>query len=390
MPLRRILDLTEAIYDAGVGGTPWTVIGSGLTGLLTAQSGTVFVDDGTSDQPELLYRADFPMKAAVAYQDHYRSVDLWTNRAGQAAARQGATARPRVWTSGNLVPDSEFLQSEFYVDFGRALGLRYVVGTVLPLGAAGVMPIGFHRPEGAAPFGETERRLLLCLLPHLRRSLQLRHHLRGAPAGASPNEAALDAMSLGVVVVNSEMLILTANASAQAMATDGSVVTIRRGAAGGAAARLVLTAGNHSDGKALATLVRAAALGGTSGGAVLLRTDGDGMGIAAVVAPLPSQLSGNPNVSGGRIFGQALILLRDLTKAPSPPSTSVLRDLFGLTRAEAETASALSGGATKEAVAVARGLRVTTVRTQVRAILGKTGATNLRDLERLLGHLPKV
>jgi DNA-binding NarL/FixJ family response regulator len=65
----------------------------------------------------------------------------------------------------------------------------------------------------------------------------------------------------------------------------------------------------------------------------------------------------------------------------------VLRDLFGLTRTEAAVAQALVGGATKSAVAAARGLRETTVRTHVRALLGKTGAANLRELERLLAGL---
>ena len=54
----------------------------------------------------------------------------YTTRAA-AAVMGGAHARgARVWTSGTLVPDAEFLRSEFYGDFGRALGLRYVVGTV--------------------------------------------------------------------------------------------------------------------------------------------------------------------------------------------------------------------------------------------------------------------
>jgi DNA-binding NarL/FixJ family response regulator len=45
------------------------------------------------------------------------------------------------------------------------------------------------------------------------------------------------------------------------------------------------------------------------------------------------------------------------------------------------------GGATKEAVATLRHSQVSTVRTQVRSILEKTGAANLRDLERILAGL---
>jgi DNA-binding NarL/FixJ family response regulator len=50
-------------------------------------------------------------------------------------------------------------------------------------------------------------------------------------------------------------------------------------------------------------------------------------------------------------------------------------------------ARALSGGVTKRAVAEARGLREATVRTQFRAVLEKTGAANLRGLERMLASL---
>ncbi|KFG69534.1 hypothetical protein JH26_09785 [Microvirga sp. BSC39] len=84
---------------------------------------------------------------------------------------------------------------------------------------------------------------------------------------------------------------------------------------------------------------------------------------------------------------RALVLLRDLSATREPPAAALLRDLFGLTMNEAEVARALYGGVTKEAVAAARGLRVTTIKTQVDAILAKTGAANLRDLERLLGSL---
>ena len=64
-----------------------------------------------------------------------------------------------------------------------------------------------------------------------------------------------------------------------------------------------------------------------------------------------------------------------------------MRELFGLTPAEAEVALALVGGATKGAVARQRRSQVSTVNTQVRSILAKTGTANLRDFERLLGGL---
>ena len=89
----------------------------------------------------------------------------------------------------------------------------------------------------------------------------------------------------------------------------------------------------------------------------------------------------------GTVPGRALVLLRNLGPASGLPASTLLRDLFGLTRSEAEVARALAGGATKARVAAERGLRETTIRTHVRALLDKTGAANLRELERLLAGL---
>jgi DNA-binding NarL/FixJ family response regulator len=148
-----------------------------------------------------------------------------------------------------------------------------------------------------------------------------------------------------------------------------------------------LSAHHHADAAALGALVKATASGGAPGGAVRVRNELGVATLAALVAPLPRRLSDAPGGPAGRVENQALILLRDLTAHPAAPATELLRDLFGLTRAEAEVARALAGGATKAAVAQARGIGETTVRTQVRALLTKTGAANLRDLERLLARV---
>jgi DNA-binding NarL/FixJ family response regulator len=110
--------------------------------------------------------------------------------------------------------------------------------------------------------------------------------------------------------------------------------------------------------------------------------------LAALISPLPRRLAdAPPDGLSGRVAGQALVLLRDLTAASRAPDAELLRRLFGLTPAEAEVACALYGGATKSAVAAQRGLKESTIRSQVDAILLKTGTTNLRDLERLLASL---
>ena len=386
---RQLLALVEEIYDAATGATPWNTVCKGLMRLVGAQSASLMVGDFAAGRADLLYHADIPMDAVLAYRNHYREVDLWTIRAAEATARHGIGARPKVWISGHLVPDREFLRSEFYADFGRHYGLRYVVGTVVPLGAAGMMPIGLHRPEDAPPFNELDAQLLGCVLPHLRRALQLRHQLKPAASSVAPELAALDALSVGVLVVDAELHVLTANMTAEMMMAGGSAIrSIHRGANG--TRQTIAAAANHKDNTSLSALVRATALGGSAGGAVRLRDVDGGAMLAALVTPLPRRMLGKVGELAGRVAGQALILLRELSASQEPPKAELLRNLFGFTPAEAEVARALVGGATRSMVAVKRGTQVSTVRTQVRSVLEKTGAANLRDLERLLSCLQAV
>lgn len=380
-----LLALTEDIYDAATGGTPWSVVGKSLQNLFGARSAALMTGDFATGCADLLYHAEIPLDAVTRYQTHYRKVDLWTNRAAALAARPALAVRPKVWISGHLVPDSEFLKSEFYGDFGRRLGLRYVVGTVVPLGAAGLMPIGLHRSERDRPFADADARLLEVVLRHLRRAMQLRHHLRAASA-MTLELAALNVLSTGVLVVDAEMAVLVANTAAEMMATETSAIRLLATGARGSV-RMTACVIDRGDNGRLSALVRQTALAGGAGGGLRLHDTEGTTTLAALVAPLPQGLTGARDGCTGRAVGRALILLRRLTGSRDPLRVDLLRNLFGLTLAEGEVACALAGGVTKEAVAARRGSKFSTVHTQVRSILAKTGTANLRELERLMNSL---
>jgi hypothetical protein len=364
---RALLGLTDAIYDAAAEPGSWSAVGAGLLELFGARSASIMVGQPAGGDTRLLYHGDLPLDAVAAYRDHYRTVDLWTNRAAEAVSRAGCPARPRVWRSGTLVSDAEFLRSEFYADFGRRLGLRYVVGTVIPVDGVTFIPIGLHRPAAAGHFDAVHVRMLERLVPHLRRAMLLRERLAPAAAGAASGLAALDALATGVVVADAGLRVLFANGAAEALAGPDGPYRFLRATRSEASATLI--ANHRSEAAALAGLVGAVAREGAAGGAVGLRDGTGATVVAALVAPLPSRPLRLEDGPTGRISGQALILLRDMRPRPLQLPPGVLADLFGLTRAESEVALALMGGATKETVAATRGARVTTVRTQVRAVL---------------------
>jgi DNA-binding CsgD family transcriptional regulator len=71
-------------------------------------------------------------------------------------------------------------------------------------------------------------------------------------------------------------------------------------------------------------------------------------------------------------------------------SPQVFMQLYGLSPAEARLAQSLCQGQSVEEHAERFQVSVNTVRTQVRAILGKTGCARQQDLVRMLAALPTV
>ncbi len=66
------------------------------------------------------------------------------------------------------------------------------------------------------------------------------------------------------------------------------------------------------------------------------------------------------------------------------PSVAVLRTRFGLSPAEAQIAHAIANGTALRAIAAKRDTSIQTVRSQVKAIFRKTGATSQMRLVALI------
>jgi hypothetical protein len=86
---QALLGLTDAIYDAATGPGSWSAVGDDLLELFGARSSSIMVGTLAAGDARVLYHGNLPLDAVAAYRDHYRTVDLWTNRAAQAIARAG-------------------------------------------------------------------------------------------------------------------------------------------------------------------------------------------------------------------------------------------------------------------------------------------------------------
>jgi DNA-binding CsgD family transcriptional regulator len=87
--------------------------------------------------------------------------------------------------------------------------------------------------------------------------------------------------------------------------------------------------------------------------------------------------------------GLAVLVLAPVT-TPAAPDTGLIRSLFGLSPGEARVARAIAQGRTIDQIAEESGVSRETVRTQVKAILAKTGTSRQAEMALLLAGLPKM
>ena len=231
------------------------------------------------------------------------------------------------------------------------------------------MPLGVLRRSTAA-FDTREARLLEGLLPHLRRALLMTVRLLDAERQAAGMRIVAGASDRAVMLLDGEGRLVCGNDAAHALIAEGDGIALRGG-------KLALGAGH---GRRLATLVeQAATRSGDCGGAMGVERS-DGLRLALLVTPAAAP-DDAPRPAGGVLVTAVVVGARQVAPVER------LRQLFGLTLAEAEVVDALFAGGSPESIASDRRVSLTTVRSQLSAIYAKTGAASATQLMRLVGPL---
>lgn len=376
-----VSDVIDLIYGAALGeGATWPDLGSQLCSMFRAQRVSLSIPDAPG---VLRYLLGGGNEYADAYAAYYHRIDPFRQRAERIFHGLNRATLHAV-IGEQIVPDDVLLKSEFYVDFARGAGVRHLLGGMLGVRAA--TPIGIQRDARSGPFDEGDRQLLMMLLPHLQRALQLEERLALANR-TQLGTGALDTLAISVVIVDGTMRVLHANAAANRLMDAGhcGLAMTRSGPRPGVGA-ITLLARHPDDHSTLGKLIASVAMGG-AGGALRLRNTRDEpaqhASLAVLVSPAVSHFLSDVRDAYRVLRGTATVVIRQLNHALRPPP-GLMSELYGLTKAEADVALRFSGGATVEDVARVRQVSLETVRTQVKTILRKTNAASLRDLERII------
>jgi DNA-binding CsgD family transcriptional regulator len=362
-------ELLATLYSAPLDEPQWQVFLTQLCEITGSRIGFFLRNDSTLGNRTLAAggmpvpaQLEQGFKAAHQYSDPFRQALLRNPRIGVVEGEE-------------IVPHSEFVETEIYRDMAAAGGMEYTTCLVLSVSTRTLEIISLWRGPERAVLEEEHKELLTLLMPHLKNALKIRHALGIAENRAHSAEAMLDASATASILLDGAGRVLHMNEAAQqiAVASDGFCVRVDR---------VVPTdPSRRTEFSALIATCTTADLG-QSGGALALGRSSGKRPLQMLVTPVRLTEKYRSQV-------RVLILATDPDRAISFPD-AVLRRTYGLTPAEAEIANALLTGFSLEEIAQLRRVSIATIRSQMKGLMGKTETQRQGDLIRLLTTLPRV
>ncbi|MBA1146900.1 helix-turn-helix transcriptional regulator [Ectothiorhodospiraceae bacterium WFHF3C12] len=282
----------------------------------------------------------------------------------------------RMVTNDNMIDLEALRHTEFYRSYMCPLDNHFIVGGILERHEDEACSlIGLHRHSNAARFDNQVLAALQTLAPHLRRALWLQRTMQRSAQRAAAAEAALDGIGVACFLLDDTGRLTHTNGVGEALIRDDTRFRLSGG-------RLLAAApqcgGGHEP--LIELLSRPDMHPLTSNQPLLLRSpDNHGPHLVAISAPAQGA------VSGSRADTAVYVGNLDETGVLD---ASLLRELYGLTPAEANLAIGLGRGSELAQIADDWAVSRETLRTHLKRVLAKTGTSRQVELIRLICGKP--
>ena len=347
-------DLLGALYRGLDGPRPWDAFLERLAAWLGASFATLIITAPGMDTPGTFITPGADPVTAQAYLASYFTADPF-----------------RGLPEGQVLSFREFVQGlasrdlDHYRIFLDAVGGDQVLGVDLSPGRQFEARVRLTRNRLLPNFAREHRDALQSLVPHLRIALQLYEQLQRAGAERGAWRGAIDGMGVATVIVDGDGMIVDANQAGEMLLKAADGVRRNRG-------RLWFDLARHRI--ALATLLDQP---DSRAGPIRLKIERRELPALAIVArPMPV-----PALGSGK---GAVALFMAVTGDEPRIEAQAIRELYGLTPAEARLAAELSGGRSLPEAATRLAITHNTARVHLRAIFAKTGARRQSHLVSLL------
>ena len=367
-----ILALIDLIYDAATDDRLWSEALGALQRYLDGCGTTLFFTDERLLPIDRFFGHDVTDEAISSYRSYYHTVDIRLHRA--VPYHIG-----KVVTDRDLVDRSIVDRHEFYQDFLRPIGHRYIVSTVMDLGDGVFAFLSCHRGLEQEHAQQDILDRAGRLLPHIRRSLQLRRRFAEVETAGRAALDVLDRLGQAVLLIGRSGRIAWMNGSADRLIGQRDGLLVMDGE---------LRAETPQNTAELQHLVRSASTIADqplarAGGMMTIERPSLMRAYQVLVAPLSRRSAltiASPMLKNVPV---AAVFIVDPEVSPVPRA-QVLAKLYKLTPAEARLATALASGMSARQYAEQGKLSIHYVRWLLKQVEAKTDTRRIADLIRLL------
>jgi DNA-binding CsgD family transcriptional regulator len=365
-----LLATIEAIHAAGLDPEQWPDALSRTTRLFGAVGATLENFDKRSLTLRDFKVVGLPDGAADPYVEYYARHNPRADYAFRHLSQQ-------TLCDYQFIDERGMDRDPYYADYLTSIGLRYFLSGQICNTAQTQAVVAIQRSRRQGHVGEGDIDCLRRLLPHLRQAWDVTTRLKSAERAVSSFERALDWLADGVVLLRADGRVLYGNESFQAIARRSDGIRTRRGLI-----EIADVAGQAEFAAAIGAIQRSrrGGLDSGSGDIVVARRGGNPPYIVSV-RPL-ARVAREQRESNADL----IVFIHDPLQRDSA-NARVLRNVFGLTEAEAELARALQAGTTPGEYALARAVSLNTVYTHLRRIKEKTRCRRMAELIRKLNDL---
>jgi DNA-binding CsgD family transcriptional regulator/GAF domain-containing protein len=286
----------------------------------------------------------------------------------------------RSYAGVEVSSEPDWIRSKIFADGMMRIDLHHHIGAVFEAGAGRVGLVGVHRPSGAPAFDSEALGIMDLLLPHLRQTISFAARFEAEALGKRIGMEALSSLAIGAILVSQDCSVRLMNGAAERILREKSGVLVRHG-------RLSLAKAS------LDTQLRAAIAAAARSSHGIVECPGTVIAIQeldqrSTISLTVTPLQPDAN-AGGSPEPLAVVFLAG-QEAPPLPLPPLLRKAYGLTSAEARVLLAVVSGARLADHAEENGVRLETVRSQLKQIFWKTGCSRQSDLVRLVLNNPII
>jgi DNA-binding CsgD family transcriptional regulator/PAS domain-containing protein len=271
------------------------------------------------------------------------------------------------------LPSAVLARDEWYNDFVVRVGVGDILGANLYVGPSHEAVIGLHYGLHRRRFTSPREAAVRELLGLMRRAAELHVRLNNAGWQSSAAWHVLDQFAAAVIVTERDAKIIALNRAGEDLLSRGHSLSMRQGRL--CAARVFET-------EKLRALIGAAAVPDKLDpaiGRMLIRSRERDQPYVLTVTRLAGKLS---------VLDRPLAMVLATAPEQGALAAADLAELFGLSPAEGRLAVALMAGKKLHDIAIETGVQITTLRSQLSAVLKKVGTDRQVDLVRILSSIP--